>query len=246
MLGNMRQWSPREIIRQFEETRPSTKDYFTNNNKVIIFGQAETNLKWHHRAGNEIFYCVMLKVRNDNGKDDHIQVLISKHIMQEKQMENPFIGRFIEITGQYRSFDIILDGARQVSLFILAKKVSLFSKQTRIEKRMGKNAIFLDGYVADYPVIHFATKDTEKTELIMAVPGGYGKTYHIPCIMFGKYARLATTLKSGDYMSFYGYIQDKQHFTYKYEYGVMCEYCTTHEVRIVDIQTSPMFKRAKG
>lgn len=244
MPGNTHKWSLRETIRQYEKTQKNSRDYFMSNNKVIIFGKAETNLERHHKVEHEVFYCVTLEVVRTDGQVDHIPVLISSTIMQKKNLNNPFKGSFIEVAGQYRSYDLINDGARQVCLFVLAKNVSLFTKQARIQKRMGKNVIFLDGCVADYPIIHFANDNMEVTELVLEVPRNFAKFYYIPCIMYGKYAELATTLRAGDYMAFYGQIQNRQRSIYNNAFICMCDYCTTHQVLVTDIQTSPMFRRA--
>lgn len=230
----------RDAICQYEQSH-ETKDVFSRENKALIFGKAETELKWHHSVKGENFYSVTLEVQQSEQQANHISVLISEKLMKKKNLTALSIGTWIEVAGQFRSYDLIIDGSRQTPLFILAKSISIFTRQSRIDKRIGKNAVFLDGYVTDYPILHFVCNDRKTTEMILKVPR-WNNVELIPCVLRGKYAQLATKLKGGDDITFYGYIQNKKCSHNHYPPASMRDYSTAYEVVVMDILRSSMFR----
>lgn len=244
MPGNTHKWSLRETLQQYQRSHKDSRNYLTRINKVLIFGKVETNPKWHNAIGTEALFSFTMEVQRSEGENDHIPVIISNALIKRNNLPRPLKGTYLEIAGQLCTYDLIIDGAREPSLYVLSKAVSLRSHKEYIERNIGKNAVFLEGYVTESP-IHQRTSDNRHiTEFVMTVPSRYNTAYYIPCVMYDSYARLATKLKVGDLMSFYGHIQNMSHASQLNSGHLLKEYCTKHEVIVVDVNSSPMFSRA--
>lgn len=243
MPKNIPKWPLQETINQYELSHNSP-NVFSRANKTIIFGRAITDLILHHSVKNESFFSVTLEVERSDSSVDHIPVLISKSLIKKKDLPLALTGTWLEIAGQFRSYDLIVDGARKHPLFVFAKAVSVFTRESRIQRRIGKNAIFLDGYVAEYPILRFVCDNTDVAEFILAVPGRYQNLHLIPCTLYGKYARFASKMKYGDFITLYGQIQSNMYSPYRIH--PIPDYNTEYEVSVVDILAAPMFRRARS
>lgn len=179
------------------------KDYITNN-KVTIAGDITGGLTFSHEVYGEKFYMTYVSIQRTSGYLDVIPVMISERLIDVTQ---DYVGKFIKIFGQFRSFNCNDGYKKRLVLYAFARDVE-FSE----ERGTGKNnQIFLDGYICKVPVYRVTPLGREVADILLAVNYTDKKTAYIPCICWGRNARFADGLSIGTHVKINGRIQSRNY-----------------------------------
>lgn len=171
------------------------------NNKVIISGTILQEMKLNYEKLGEKFFEYMVQVERLSGAYDILPIMISERLIVNRDMTT---GDEINIIGQLRSYNRIVDGKSKLILMI-------FAQAFLEEKPKNPNEIFLNGYICKPTNYRTTPLNREIADLLIAVNRDYKKSDYVPCIAWGRNARFVKEIKVGDKISLCGRIQSREY-----------------------------------
>ena len=144
-------------------------------------------------------------VKRLSDSEDRIPVMVSERLIDITQ---DYVGEYIEIHGQFRSYNRHEEKRNRLVLSVFAREVKFVGEE---EETVPVNQIFLDGYICKPPVYRKTPLGREIADLLMAVNRPYGKSDYIPCICWGRNARYAGNLSVGSRIQLWGRIQSREY-----------------------------------
>ncbi|MGL6174395.1 MAG: single-stranded DNA-binding protein [Cellulosilyticaceae bacterium] len=180
-------------------------EHILENNEVLIVGKAVSDIKYSHKVYGEGFYSFDLEVPRLSDSADILPVTISERLLPAL---GNIEGKYLDIVGQFRSYNQYEEGKNRLILTIFALEVKEVSLE---EMQKNKNAIHLNGFVCKEPVYRTTPFGREITDILIAVNRSYHKSDYIPCITWGRNARYAQNLHTGDHIEVWGRIQSRQY-----------------------------------
>ena len=144
-------------------------------------------------------------VKRLSDSEDRIPVMVSERLIDITQ---DYVGEYIEIHGQFRSYNRHEEKRNRLVLSVFAREVKFVEEG---EESIPVNQIFLDGYICKPPVYRKTPLGREIADLLMAVNRPYGKSDYIPCICWGRNARYAGNLSVGSRIQLWGRIQSREY-----------------------------------
>ncbi len=176
----------------------------TNNNLAEVCGVVEDELQFNHEIFGESFYTFTLKIPRLSGTSDRIKVMVSDRLLSDLTLN---VGDFVDITGQFRSYNSYENGDNKLILTVFAKDISY--KDPDISKN--PNSLFLNGFVCKEPVYRTTPFGREITDILLAVNRTYNKSDYIPVIAWGRNARYCKGFRVGDNVKVWGRIQSRDY-----------------------------------
>lgn len=179
------------------------------NNKVTLSGELVSNFEFSHEFYGEGFYTTMLASERLSGKKDIIPIMVSERLVDVKA---EWIGRFIKVSGQFRSYNKHEEGKSRLVLSVFAREFEEIEFEHE-EPGSGndENDISLDGYICKPPTYRKTPFGREITDILLAVNRKYGKSDYIPCIAWGRNAVYASGLEVGTRLQIEGRIQSREY-----------------------------------
>ena len=178
-------------------------DKIIENNQVTIIGEVASEFTFSHEVFGEGFYMVDVLVKRLSNSDDRIPLMISERLIDVHQN---YIGEYIEVTGQFRSYNQHEEHKNRLILSVFVREVSFVEEEVDGAKT---NTILLDGYICKRPIYRKTPLGREIADLLLAVNRPYGKSDYIPCICWGRNARFAGDFELGDNIKIWGRIQSR-------------------------------------
>lgn len=201
------------------------KNPICRNHSVIISGTVDKELSFSHSAYGENFFETYVAVKRMSEQIDRVPVTISEPLLNS--FGDIGKGDAIEVTGQFRSVNKLINGRSKLVLSVFAKDLA------RDPEKMNVNEIELIGYVCKPTVYRITPFKREIADILIAVNRAYHKSDYIPCITWGKNAQFAAGLEVGDKVYAFGRIQSRE-YRKKLENGTE-ETRTAYEVSITSI-----------
>ena len=180
-------------------------DKIIENNQVSIMGKIDTGFTFSHQVFGEGFYTMELLVRRLSDSEDRIPVMVSERLLDITQ---DYTGQYIEIHGQFRSYNRHEEKHNRLVLSVFAREVNFVEEQ---DESLPVNQIFLDGFICKPPVYRKTPLGREIADLLLAVNRPYGKSDYIPCICWGRNARFASAFEVGEHVQVMGRIQSREY-----------------------------------
>ena len=180
-------------------------DKIIENNQVSILGQIASPFTFSHQVFGEGFYLVDVLVKRLSESEDRIPVMVSERLLDVTQ---DYEGEYIEISGQFRSYNRHEEKKNRLVLSVFAREISFVEQEDNSVKT---NQIFLDGYICKPPVYRKTPLGREIADLLIAVNRPYGKSDYIPCICWGRNARYASAFQVGGHVLVWGRIQCREY-----------------------------------
>lgn len=180
-------------------------EHILQNNEVLIIGKVVSEMRYSHKVYGEGFYMFDLEVPRLSDSSDIITVTISERLLPTL---GNIQGKTLDIVGQFRSYNQYEEGKNRLILTIFALELKEVPEQ---EMQKNKNYIYLNGFVCKDPVYRTTPFGREITDLLIAVNRSYHKSDYIPCITWGRNARYAENLKTGDHIEVWGRIQSREY-----------------------------------
>ena len=148
-------------------------------------GKIATGFTFSHLVFGEGFYTMELIVKRLSDSEDRIPVMVSERLIDVTQ---DYIGEYIEIHGQFRSYNRHEEKHNRLVLSVFAREVKFVEED---DENVPVNQIFMDGFICKPPV--------------------YGKSDYIPCICWGRNARYASAFAVGGHVLLWGRIQSREY-----------------------------------
>ncbi len=188
-------------------------------NTVYLQGRVGSAPEYSHDLYGERFYEFKLNVPRLSEHLDVIPVTVSETLAASLK-ENDSIG----VCGQFRSFNRP-DGERsRLILSVFAREI------VEPQADANPNSAELIGYICKPPIYRTTPFNREICDVLLAVNRAYSKSDYIPCIAWGKNARLIKNASVGQKLEVGGRIQSRQ-YTKRLEDG-SAEIRTAYEFSI--------------
>ncbi|WP_418419044.1 single-stranded DNA-binding protein [Blautia sp.] len=180
-------------------------DKIIENNQVSIMGKIATGFTFSHQVFGEGFFVMDLIVKRLSDSEDRIPVMVSERLVDVTQ---DYVGEYIEISGQFRSYNRHEERHNRLVLSVFAREVRFIGPD---EDVIPTNQIFMDGYICKPPVYRKTPLGREIADVLLAVNRPYGKSDYIPCICWGRNARYASAFTVGGHVLIWGRIQSREY-----------------------------------
>ena len=180
-------------------------DKIIENNQVSIMGKIATGFTFSHQVFGEGFFVMDLIVKRLSDSEDRIPVMVSERLVDVTQ---DYVGEYIEISGQFRSYNRHEEKHNRLVLSVFAREVRFIGQD---EDVIPTNQIFMDGYICKPPVYRKTPLGREIADVLLAANRPYGKSDYIPCICWGRNARYASAFTVGGHVLIWGRIQSREY-----------------------------------
>ena len=180
-------------------------DKIIENNQVSMMGKIAAGFTFSHQVFGEGFYMTELLVKRLSDSEDRIPVMVSERLVDVTQ---DYIGEYVEIHGQFRSYNRHEEKHNRLVLSVFAREVKFVEED---DENVPVNQIFMDGFICKPPVYRKTPLGREIADLLIAVNRPYGKSDYIPCIAWGRNARYASGFEVGEHVQLLGRIQSREY-----------------------------------
>lgn len=169
-------------------------------NTVFLQGRIGSAIEYSHDLYGERFYEFKLNVPRLSEHLDVIPITASEELINGLKEDE-----LISVSGQFRSFNRP-DGER--SRLIL----SVFAREIMPpQDDINPNTAELIGYICKPPIYRTTPFNREICDVLLAVNRAYSKSDYIPCIAWGKNARIIKNAPVGQKLDVSGRIQSRQY-----------------------------------
>lgn len=196
------------------------------NNIVTLVGKIVSEYTFSHEMYGEAFYTFNIEVSRLSEAIDTLPVMISERLIDKSLFK---IGTLIEINGQIRSYNNVVDNKNHLVLTVFAKEI-IFN----LDFNKNPNQVCLNGYVCKPPVYRKTPFGREIADVLLAVNRSYNKSDYIPCIIWGRNAKFANSLEVGNNLKICGRMQSRN-YQKKLEDGEILEK-TAYEVSVSKLE----------
>jgi len=116
-------------------------------------------------------------------------------------------------------------------LSVFVKDISNSSE----EMEENSNFIYLNGYLCKDPIYRITPFGREITDILLAVNRIHNKSDYIPCIVWGKNAKIASEMKTGDKLKLSGRIQSREYRKKLENEETVCK--TAYEISVCKLES---------
>lgn len=171
------------------------------NNSVTLCGQVVGEPTFSHEVYGEKFFEVKLSVKRLSGMEDVLPISISEHLLTD----NFHDGKTVSVSGQFRSYNKTVEDKSKLMLTVFVRDVNEY------DEGLNPNALELTGYVCKPPIYRTTPFNREICDVLLAVNRQYNKSDYIPCIVWGRNARFAGSLRVGEHINIVGRVQSRNY-----------------------------------
>ena len=173
------------------------------SNVAELCGVVLSELRLSHKTYGEILYTFVLGIERRSGYIDEINIMVSERLIFDNP---PREGDFVEIKGQIRTYNEIVDEKNKLNVVVFAKEIYQSENFGYNE-----NYIYLEGFLCKEPLKRTSPLGREICDMMLAVNRMYNKSDYIPCIAWGRNAGYAEKLGVGTKLALEGRIQSREY-----------------------------------
>lgn len=175
-----------------------------DNSRVTVTGLVASEPQFSHDMFGEQFYEFKIAVPRESGAVDILPVQMSECLFD---VDNITIDKMLKVKGQVRTMNKRNGEKSKLVLTIFAEDVNYvpFGENT------GINNVVLDGYICKETVYRETPFGREICDLFLAVNRAYNKSSYIPCVLWGRTAKFASTLNVGQHIKVTGRLQSREY-----------------------------------
>ena len=155
-----------------DKTLYDTTERIIENNQVHLRGKMVTGFSFSHELLGEGFYTAQVTVDRLSEVTDTIPIMVSERLIDVTQ---DYIGKYVEIRGQFRSYNQYNEEHNRLILHVFATKMEILE-----EEDYPINKIYLDGYICKPTVYRKTPLGREISDVLLAVNRSYHKSDYIP------------------------------------------------------------------
>lgn len=198
------------------------------NNRGRIKGTILEKVEAQYQVEDEVFYEGKIVVDRLSGSKDTIPFTISEKIIKAYNLKLDK-GEKICFIGELRSYNKMEEGHSRLVLSFFVKEV------TGCEEEESINELSLTGFICKEPVYRTTPFNRQICDVLLAVNrNNYNRSDYIPCILWGRNAKLVQSQRVGTKLIVYGRIQSR---IYRKDLGEgQIEERTAYEVSIQKIE----------
>jgi len=175
-------------------------------NKIYIAGEIISDFSYSHTVCGEAFCIFEIKTDRLSGKSDIITATISERLLDYYCLHR---GDFVGISGQIRSYNKKNpDMTNKLFITVFVKDIVTGNK---ISEHNFSNEVSLEGYICKPPKYRVTPLGRDITDILLAVNRAYHKSDYIPLIVWGRNAKYAGTLETGNKIYACGRLQSREY-----------------------------------
>lgn len=176
------------------------KNEVKSTNTVFLQGRIGSSIEYSHDLYGERFYEFRLDVPRLSEHLDEIPVTVSETLAAELHE-----GDTVAINGQFRSFNRPEGERSRLILSVFARELA------PVRSDVNPNSATMIGYICKPPIYRTTPFNREICDVLLAVNRAYSKSDYIPCIAWGKNARIIRNAAVGQKLEVTGRIQSRQY-----------------------------------
>lgn len=173
------------------------------NNIVHITGTLAKEFAFIYKMYGEAFYASMISVKRLSGTIDCIPIIVPDILFDYNKS---WIGEKVKITGTFRSYNKHTETGNHLILSVFADEIVCAENDEPDE-----NEIHLGGYICKEVRYRETPFHRNVSDILLAVNRRSGKSDYIPCIVWGRSAKIANSLNIGAKISLFGRIQSREY-----------------------------------
>lgn len=180
------------------------KMYMNQENNYVKVSGVVTEMRYSHEIYGEKFNYLTIEVVRQSGTKDELKVLISERLITPAIMWCK-----VTVIGEMRSYDSTWENGKYRTLIALFAKEIMYGDTEETEE--DENEVFLEGILCKVPTYRVTPFGREISDIHLAINRAYGKSSYIPCIVWGRNARFASTLEIGQKLRLHGRFQSRKY-----------------------------------
>lgn len=196
------------------------------NNRISLRGSLQNLPEFSHENHGRRFFRFLLEVPRLSGALDILPVIAEESILAQL---DPTGGEMLTVTGQIRSHNQRIEGARRLQVFAFAATVVA-------EDGEPINEVELEGPICKEPIYRRTPLGREICDVMLAVPRAFHRADYLPCILWGRIAQEVSACHTSDVIRIQGRLQSRIYSKLTPE-GL--EERTTYEISALTAQVGP-------
>lgn len=177
-------------------------------NKVHLKGTVVSNFEFNHKNYNQNFYTAKLAVKRLSGQVDTIPIMISDETLD---ITNNYIGKTLGVTGQFRSHIKNGDTSTNLLLYVFVQKLQFCDNTQDYVDAITDNCELVATIAKTNP-LRKTPLGREICEVFALVNRKSGNRDYIPCITWGKTAKIANNFEPGTEIRISGRVQSREYW----------------------------------
>lgn len=169
------------------------------NNSIILRGNLREFPKFSHENHGKRFFRFTVDIPRLSGAMDTLPVIAEESVLNTL---DPDGGQMLTITGQVRSHNLRIDGARRLMIFVFASTVIA-------EDGEPMNDVVLEGPLCKEPIYRRTPLGREICDLMLAIPRAFHRADYLPCIVWGRIAAEISACHTSDVICIHGRLQSR-------------------------------------
>jgi len=170
-----------------------------SENQIILRGSLVELPQFSHENHRKRFYRFTLCVPRLSGAEDLLPVIASEQVLEKMDLSG---GTMLRIEGQIRTHNIRENGARRLLIFVFASSVTA-------EEGEPINDVLLQGPLCRDASYRHTPLGREICDVMLAVPRAFRRADYLPCILWGRIAKDAAGLQTGQVLRISGRLQSR-------------------------------------
>ena len=168
-------------------------------NTITLRGALESLPQFSHENHGRRFYRFTLEVPRLSGAVDLLPVVAEAQLIESI---DPTAGEMLTVTGQIRSHNQRVEGARRLMIFVFAATIT-------VEDGEPINDVILEGPLCKEPVFRRTPLGRDICDAMLAVPRAFRRADYLPCILWGRTAQEVSACHVRDRIRIYGRLQSR-------------------------------------
>lgn len=196
-----------------------------DENTAYISGTLASEPEFDHQLYGEEFYRASVLVPRLSGTIDCVPLTIPGRLMPAL----PMAGGRIAVSGQLRSYNRHGEQGNRLCVTLFARSI-----EPMCEEAAPENSIILTGYLCKPAVFRTTPFMREIGDILLACNRSFNKSDYLPCIAWGRNARMVSEMPVGSRLRIEGRIQSRRY--QKMLPDGMIQDRTAHEVSCSSIE----------
>ena len=173
------------------------------NNSVTVSGIITKDFQYSHEVYGESFYVSTVESKRTSKVSDFVPITVSERLVD---ISAAWGGQKVKITGTFRSYNKHTETGNHLILSVFVDEISCVEKDEPDE-----NEIHLDGYICKEVQYKETPLGREIADVLLAINRPFDKSDYIPCVVWGRNARFASSLNIGARIRITGRVQSREY-----------------------------------
>ena len=170
-----------------------------SENQIMLRGSLVELPQFSHDNHRKRFYRFTLCVPRLSGNEDLLPVIASEQVLESMDLSG---GTMLRVEGQIRTHNVRENGARRLLIFVFATSVTA-------EEGEPINDVLLQGPLCRDASYRHTPLGREICDVMLAVPRAFHRADYVPCILWGRVAKEAALLQTGQQLRISGRLQSR-------------------------------------